>query len=244
MFGKFLKKDKNSSIIIFFAGWGIDSKPFERLTTDKKDLFFIYDYTSFEHSNEIIELKREIDNYSDITIIAWSLGVWAAHRVLDKIIDLDKISRTISINSTLRPIDDNQGIPTLIFRNTILNIFTGGASKFTLRMCGKRDIYADFLKTAPDRGLESIHDELVALEQDILENQDSYNSDLKWDRAIISTNDNIFPYRNLSTFWESHIQNNTTQLTILEAPHYPFYLWSRWEDILECSANLNKSNQL
>ena len=39
-----LNKQNNKNLIVFFAGWSFDEKPFGNLVCDGFDILFIYDY--------------------------------------------------------------------------------------------------------------------------------------------------------------------------------------------------------
>lgn len=66
-----LNKENNDKLIIFFAGWSFDYKPFEFLECNDYDVLFVYDY------NEISGF--ELPKYKEKFLITWSMGVFAAY---------------------------------------------------------------------------------------------------------------------------------------------------------------------
>ena len=49
---------------------------------------------------------------------------------------------------------------------------------------------------------------------------------IQWTRAIISSDDHIFPAANQCNYW-----NGRCPVTEIIAPHYPFYLWKQWNEL-------------
>ena len=51
---------------------------------------------------------------------------------------------------------------------------------------------------------------------------------LTFTKAIISTKDRIFPYKNMSAFWGK----TNADITEIEAPHYIFDRVKNWSDLI------------
>ena len=47
-----LNNQNNKKLIIFFAGWSFDEKPFVQLSYEDCDILFIFDYNSLDIPNE------------------------------------------------------------------------------------------------------------------------------------------------------------------------------------------------
>ena len=58
---------------MFFAGWGMDDRPFRRLTSLRFDVLVCYDYRDPGNTAATAELSA-VAEYPDVTVIAWSLG--------------------------------------------------------------------------------------------------------------------------------------------------------------------------
>ena len=68
----FIIKNNQKHLLLFFAGWGMDETPFLTIHPTDKDWMICYDYRSLAFDTDLLE------TYSQITLIAWSMGVWAA----------------------------------------------------------------------------------------------------------------------------------------------------------------------
>ena len=202
----FIHKDKkHHSLIVFFAGWGMDEKPFLSLPSNGCDVLVCYDYT------DLTPLSLPINEYSTILVFAWSFGVYAA--------SLQIASGTlhpnlaIAINGTMFPIDDTKGIPSAIFDSTLKNLSEESLRKFRLRMCGSRSLFSRFTEHLPDRSLNSLRDELIAVKQSYAAQQPS----CRWDKAYISTDDRIFPPENQHRGWKDFAEETIS----LPGAHLP-----------------------
>jgi Uncharacterized protein conserved in bacteria len=77
----FLNNNNTENLIVFFSGWGMDVEPFKNKLdkVSNADICICYDYNDMDLNIE--PLKR----YKHTTIIAWSLGVFAASFYADKL---------------------------------------------------------------------------------------------------------------------------------------------------------------
>ena len=104
----FIIKNNQKHLLLFFAGWGMDETPFLQIHPTDKDWMVCYDYRSLEFDAGILQ------EYSEITLIAWSMGVWAASQIMKQYPSLP-LSQSIAINGTLYPIHETKGIAPAIF---------------------------------------------------------------------------------------------------------------------------------
>ncbi len=234
--------DTPGELIMFFAGWGMDERPFRHIKSDTYDVIIFYNYKHL-YLNECITLLFNLFcNYRQISVIAWSLGVLGACAAFEKYFNsikkvcstaqvnrlMKKIERCIAINGTIFPISGTWGIPQEIFEKTIDNL-PQGLDKFNLRMCGNKAVYEQYILNAPEREGEEMKQELISIK----ENFNIYNP-ITWNKAIISSGDNIFPAKNQRTFWEDYKEcaNNNLEIKELHSGHYPFSRWNKWEEII------------
>lgn len=199
------KGSKHHSLIVFFAGWGMDDKPFRSLPSNGCDVLVCYDYT------DLTPVALPGNEYSTIFVFAWSFGVYAA--TLQMINGGLHPNLAIAINGTMFPIDDTKGIPSAIFNSTLEHLSEESLRKFRLRMCGSRALFASFSEHLPDRSINSLRDELIAVKQ-------SYATQhplIQWDKAYISSEDRIFPPENQERGWE----NFTEETICLSGAHMP-----------------------
>ena len=62
---------------------------------DQCDLLSLYDYRTLELSDDLADLPWS--SYQTVTIVAWSLGVWAAEQVLPHWSALPSVRRLIAV---------------------------------------------------------------------------------------------------------------------------------------------------
>ncbi len=203
----FLKKISSPTLLIFFAGWGMDYNPFSRYFPDGKDLLICYDYTSFDWEEDVAGV---LQTYSRVDVLAWSMGVWAASRILPS--DLPSGER-IAVNGTPWPVDDRFGIPESIFRGTMEHLDDYNLRKFRLRMCGGIEALSRFENAAPMRTTDDLYGELAAIDAQLtVATTDSFI----WDKAVIGVRDRIFPPDNQCQAW----RRAGIETALVDAAHY------------------------
>jgi pimeloyl-[acyl-carrier protein] methyl ester esterase len=218
------RREKNDNLIVLFGGWGTDENVFLPLCSDDFDFILFYNYSA----DEALVLP-ETKTYRNVALIGWSLGIWAAGYLAAK--TGIKPDITIAVNGTPVPADDRYGIPLKIFEGTLNNINEGNMGKFYLRMFGNKETYLKNADRIPHRSVKSLHDELRWLYNRIMENTES---SLKWDYAITSQYDRVFPFRNLKEYWD---RQPATRHIILPLPHYIFHMWKTYAEFVDFVVN-------
>ena len=194
----FIKKENNSRLILFFAGWGSDENLFGRESKDGYDYMVCFDYRNLDFDFSLI------DGYEEIYVLSWSMGVWAANNVLSRHeAEGLGIIKTIAVNGTVTPIDDSRGIPADIFKGTLDNFSERTLAKFRRRICGNTENTKEFLSHSPYRSLDSLRDELASL-WDMASSTKAEGEGLKWDFAIVCLSDKIFPPENQISAWTEY----------------------------------------
>jgi biotin synthesis protein BioG len=214
------RRDKNNELVVVYGGWGTDEYVFAPLCNDEFDFILFYNYSADE-ALVIPETKK----YDKITLIAWSLGVWAAEYLSPK--TNIKPDVTIAVNGTPIPADDHYGIPLSIFDNALDNITEVNIGRFYLRMFGCVKKNAGGPELVFQRTLKSLQDELRWLYNRIMEQKEP---GFRWDYAISSEYDNIFPASNQISYWNK--TKNTSHI-ILPLPHFFFYDWKSFADFIK-----------
>lgn len=189
---KKLIDNRSDRLTLIFAGWGMDSRPFGGLTHRGADLAVVWDYRSLEPT----ELSTLIASYSEVNVIAWSFGVYAASRVLSR--HEDRISRRVAVNGTLRPVDDSYGIPKDIFEGTLRGMNERNLRKFYRRMCASAEEFARFTGRMPERDVEELTEELACFGRYA---EETPETDFRWDFALTSDADAIIPAENQRRAW-------------------------------------------
>ena len=200
---KWLNRENNDKVILFFNGWGMDETVVNHLKYEDYDILMFYDYNSLETDFNF----KLFDTYHQKYLIAWSMGVMTATQ-FD--INYDK---KIAINGTLKPIDDKYGIPTRIYNLTLKGFSPKGAELFIKNMYKEEENIPH-----PTREFENQKSELEAL------THYNANPNFKYDKVILSTEDKIIPTKNQVAFWG--IEPN------MESGHSPFYHFEKWSDML------------
>lgn len=205
---KWLNKQKNNELIVFFNGWGMDDSVVKHLEFEDYDVIIFYDYNFLEIDFDF----SQFSSYKAINLIAWSMGVMVGSIFASKIPNLKK---TVAINGTLKPIDVNFGIHPRIYDLTIKGFNENGKEKFIRSMF---DGDFDNTKFKNDRQLEEQLSELIALK--------NYSSveDFKYEKVLISNNDKIIPTKSQVKFWNLEPNCNSG--------HCPFFNFKKWSEIL------------
>lgn len=218
------RREKNDTLVIFYGGWGTDENVFTPLCNDDFDFILFYNYSA-----EDPLILPETKAYKSITLIGWSLGVWAAEYLFPKTGIIP--DTTIAVNGTPVPADDRYGIPPGVFEGTLNNLTEHNMEKFYLRMFGDKKTYLLNKDRIPGRSLKSLHDELRWLYNRTMEQSEP---GFRWDYAVISETDRVFPAKNLKSYWS---KRNITKHIILPLPHYLFNKWGSFTDFISFVKN-------
>ena len=184
----------------------MDETPFLHIQPAGCDWMICYDYRSLEFDTTLMQA------YSEITLIAWSMGVWAASQIMKQHPSLP-VSQSIAINGTLYPILAPKGSMPSVFEGTLQGLNEQTLQKFQRRMCNSSTDYKAFQTIAPKRPVEELKEELAAIRQQCLS---SVSSDFIWHKAIVGKNDRIF----LPEYQETAWRNKVDSLVNVEAAHY------------------------
>jgi biotin synthesis protein BioG len=216
----FLRRfENNTELLILFGTWGIDEKAFSNLCSDNLDFILFYNYSADEPL-----ILPEMKTYRRVTVIGWSLGVWAAEYYSRKM--GIKPDLTIAINGTPEPADDKYGIPLKIFEATLDNLSNYSMAKFYLRMFGTKSRFEMNRQNIPTRSIKSLQDELRWLYNRMME---PVETGFIWDYSLIGSEDRVFRESNLVSYWSKHIE---TRQIVVNAPHYLFDNWHSLRDLI------------
>jgi len=201
---KFIDKENNRRLIVVFAGWAMDSAPFAGLHRPGYDIMVVWDYRDF-----LLDWSC-VAPYDEICVVAWSLGVYAAAVACASI--AARVTLRLAVNGTLSPVDALKGIPPKVFRGTLNGLDERNLVKFYRRVAGSRDAYRRFAENMPQRSVEELKIELEGfLPRDFF----APELDTRFDRAIISRDDAIFPVASQWRAWEG------TPRVMVDGAHLP-----------------------
>lgn len=205
---KWLNKQNNKKLIVFFNGWGMDEKIVSHLQFDNYDVLTFHDYRTFK------KIDFDFSSYEEKVLIAWSMGVYVCNYFYEQFKNFDKF---IAVNGTQKPIDDNYGIPKMIYNLTVDNFNELSCSKFMKKISTTVN-----LKDYCSRNLDELKQELISIRDLKSETLFDFN------KAILSEKDRIFPYKNMLNFWNE--QN--AAIVNIAAGHYIFDMYKSWSDLL------------
>ena len=198
----------NTRLILLFSGWSTSVALYSGIEKPGWDTAVVTDYSDLQFPTEVLS------DYSTIYLYCWSLGVWAASRV----IPADKITMAFAVNGTENPVDDRYGIPEKIFHGTAAGLDERTLYKFRRRMLGKSqetDIAALSADSLPPVELKHELEYIAGMAQIPAD-----NSPICWRRVYIGDQDMIFPPQNQHRAWR-HISERCREIYVCEGePHY------------------------
>ena len=202
-------------LLLFFAGWGADETPFKDYRPAESDFMLCYDYRTLDFD------ATGLDAYREINVIGWSMGVWAASRVMPQL--ALPVASSIAINGTPYPSDEHLGIPPAIFRGTLDGLTGASLHKFLRRMCADGTAFKAFLQVTPRRPLEELKEELAEIER--MGPAPMFH----WQQAVVGSADRIIPPANQL----QACQKRNTPVRQTEDAHYQeelfrYYLQDLW----------------
>ncbi len=214
-----LNKSNNKKLIVFFAGWSFDEKPFKHLECKDFDVLFVYDYNDFEVPQEFSQFGQYEQKY----LLAWSMGVFAACRLKDMFETFDV---KIAINGTVTPVDNEFGIPIRSFELTLKHAQIGLRGKFYQNIFNSETELEKYLETPVERTLENRVSELARL-YELVKTETSLDGQF-YDCAVVSEFDKIIPPSNQVN---SHKKFGVS-VKNLQFGHSPFYNFKGWDEII------------
>ena len=182
-------------LLLFFAGWGMDSRPFATLGREGYDTAVVWDYADPAPVDPAL-----LSRYAEICVVAWSFGVPYAARFIAGHHDSLPITRCVAVCGTLHPVDDRLGIPRDIFSGTLEGLSDRTLAKFRRRMTGSSAAAARFESVAPQRSLDSLAEELRRVDTD------GPAPDPTFDTAWIAPADHIIPPEAQKRAWEGRAE--------------------------------------
>lgn len=212
---EWLAKKGSRRVVCFFNGWGMDANVVANLSGEV-DIVMFYDYRDLT-----CEPFTATQDYEEVYIVAWSMGVWAASCVIPKL----KIQPVLSValNGTERPVDDCDGIPVKVYELTEKGMDERGREKFFSRMFASKE-ESQFLSSKKSiRDLPELCEELSLIKRQSIGCQSFHH----WDKIYISGQDVIFPVKNQLNWWK-----DKAPVTMITGGHYPFSGFKSWEEII------------
>lgn len=205
---KFLQRSpENTRLIVIICGWSAGPEVVGEIKIKGWDVAVVYDFTELHIDCDFL------NSYYTVYLYAWSLGVFAASRLLPA----DRITCGFAINGTLTPIDDKEGIRRAVYEGTMKELNQTNLRKFRLRMSGDRKRILKLEAGGPS-DIDNLKIQLYAIQQLYTNAERTGCKNLPWIRAFISKDDKIFLPCNQKRAWEKE-----EDVDIVELPghHFP-----------------------
>lgn len=165
--------------MLIYSGWSVTPDFFYNIVCPGYDIAVAHDYSTLQ--------TVELPGYDEVVLIAWSLGVHAAELTAGCL----PLTLTVAVNGTPEPVSDTKGIPVAIFESTAAGLSEQTLAKFRRRMGAPTT-------SRGERTIESLKAELDGFPRECV--------DFRWDRAVISSDDRIFPAANQRASWSGRAE--------------------------------------
>lgn len=211
-----LSRTGQPSCLLFFAGWGMDPEPFRPIAPKGHDLLMFYDYRDLAIDPATLLPQP----YRRHILLAWSMGVWVAGRLLAD--NRDRLGAAVAVNGTLTPIDDRCGIAAQAYDGMLQTFSASALDDFYRSMFADQGAENKFLANRPRRPPAEIKAELAALREAYLLHgpaADIYTS------VLAGSRDRVFVSRAQLRSW------GRERCRLFAGPHFPFYAMD-WDDLL------------
>lgn len=212
-----LHRRRASVCVVFFAGWGMDARPFAPLSAGGVDVCMLSGYQKVEAPN-----MMQLHEYEEVVLLAWSFGVWMAAQVCTWQLRAG-CSDMIALAGTLKPVDAQLGLAPEQFEAVLANFDETVLVKFYGSMFDEEAHSALFLKNRPRRELADLKRELAFLHRESLAAPVALDM---FTQHIVTSRDRIFPGRNQTRSW------GRENVRVLQWPHFPFYHFATWGELL------------
>ncbi|EAI1791493.1 DUF452 family protein [Campylobacter jejuni] len=200
---EFLCKNPNSKkLIVIFGGFASHPSHFSHLKSDKNVILF-YDYENFD-------LNFDFKAFDELFLIAFSMGVCVANRLLKEL----NFKQKIAINGTNLGIDKSKGIHPAIFKKTLQNFKLEHFKEALFKE--RKSLAKDFIfkdEKALKIELEKLFDFALTKQEE----------NWLWDKVYSSKEDEIFP--------PNALKNSFKNLFFLDEPHFAFFHFKTWDEI-------------
>ncbi len=194
--------------LLFFAGFGMDPKPFRAIPCREHDLLMCWDWREPGPWTPTLPA-----GYRRVYLVAWSMGVPVAAHILGPV--MRELAGAAAVNGTLHPIDDRCGIAPQRYQETLTALNEPTLSDFYRSMFDDGHAAAAFLAHRPRRGIVELRDELAALWRLSLEEAPPADH---FTTVVVGQRDRVIPARNQLRAW------GRARCRLYPLPHFFFHL--------------------
>ncbi|EOB4242577.1 pimeloyl-ACP methyl esterase BioG family protein [Campylobacter jejuni] len=200
---EFLCKNPDSKkLIVIFGGFASHPSHFSHLKSNKNVILF-YDYENFD-------LNFDFKAFDELFLIAFSMGVCVANRLLKEL----NFKQKIAINGTNLGIDKSKGIHPAIFKKMLQDFKLEHFKEALFKE--RKSLAKDFIfkdEKALKIELEKLFDFALTKQEE----------NWLWDKVYSSKEDKIFP--------PNALKNSFKNLFFLDEPHFAFFHFKTWDEI-------------
>lgn len=228
MYQLFVPSEKpQGRLILYFSGWGMTPVAVEHLQRPEGyDLLCLWYYAA-----GVEALDFDFSPYTELRVVAWSMGVWAADSFLALHPELrGRISSATAVAGTGYPMDDELGIPRAHYEAMRSELREDNRLRFDRRFCGAKSMR--HLYTALHvRSTEELQAEHDAVYRWMLEGAHPTPKPEVlglWTRAYIGAQDRILPPEHQLRYWQGQ---GLEPLLLTEEAHYLFGRFTSWAEL-------------
>ena len=233
-------------MILFFAHWGMDQRPFDHLQGDDYDVIILWNYTTLNINplNSSLtdpDIYGIIKNYRQINIIALGAGVWAASATFDHIHHTLTTSGSSTSGSSPAGTSNRFRIIRLLKKMGKAIAIDGTLCPVSNTWGIPQQTFKGMLQQQAGVPAEQSHEataELSSFKENYI-----FSNAIVWTKAIISKNNPILPAANQTRFWSEYnlctdrnkklvFNNGPFTIQHIEKSHFPFEEYERWDSIL------------
>lgn len=162
-------------------------------------------------------------DYTKVSVIAYSYGVWALNYVYNQNL-LPKIESSCALCGTFCPIDNEYGVNEKIYDLMARSLNSDTIEKFEQKMA--LGATSPLKIKSANRKIENLSDELLNIK--VVSKRTWFKKNFEFDKVVLAKKDRIFPYSSQANFWAAHKHK-----VELECGHFPFFEFKDFDEILE-----------
>lgn len=218
--------ESTERLVVYFSGWALGVSSVAHLgQPESADLLIVWDHRT-------AALDFDFSPYSQLYLVAWSMGVWSADRFFAERPDLrSKLIHGTALAGTGYPIEERYGIPEAGYLATLEALHTLPRKRFNRRMVGGKSHRA-LLAEIEGRTTEELAEELSS----------PYNYERErphpvpkphvrelWSEAWLAGHDLIVPLSSQQAYWS---ESGIPTRLFPDSMHYLLGGVTRWSELL------------
>lgn len=221
---EFTSEIGSDRLLLIFAGWGMDQRPFADLKLRGCDIAVAFDYAATKADTD------RLCRYAEIMVVAWSFGVIAADCFIAENPKL-KVTLRVAVNGTLLLVHDRWEFRKASSRQRSTISATRRCSNSNVACVAEPRLVPNGWPTARAKP-QSLRKELIAIAA-------MQAHGCRWDKAYVGLADKIIPPDNQIAAWDSH----GTPIATASWPHLPDFKEIIAESVVDKSLVASRFSQ-